>query len=297
MLLKGAKRNSTPEQTALRKEIGCPGSSLWNLTHGLRDHHKLFYDSYFNSNALLEKLKTRNLYACGTIMSNRRIPKDFPANRDMQRGESITKHRNGVYVTKWLDKKAVFFASNYYLPDIGQVSRRNKDRTTTDINSPDCAIEYTKHMGGIDRSNRSVQVYSRKRWSKKHNWHRIFFHFLDLCVTNAFYLYKSHREALNQPYMALKFFKKVLADQLTKDQKLAEICRKQGRRAVQTFDFTHPTRYANIYHELGYEPDMNKRKRCWYCWNVRNRLQSRTSHSCKTCNVALCMSIHFLSYN
>lgn len=110
---------------------------MLNLIDGLRDHHKMFFDStYFNSIALLEKLKARNIYACGTIMSNRKgILKDFPKNRAMKRGDSITKHRDGVYVTKWMDKKAVMFGSNYYIAQVGIVNRRNKDRTVTAINS------------------------------------------------------------------------------------------------------------------------------------------------------------------
>lgn len=225
-------------------------------------------------------------------MSNRKgIPKDFPKNRAMKRGESITKHRNGVYVTKWMDKKAVMFGSNYYIAQVGIVNRRNKDRTVTAINSPYCAIEYTAHMGGVDRSNRAVQAYSRKRWSRTHNWHRIFFHLLDLAVTNAFVLYKCHRSELpkNQK-MSLKKFKKRLADQLVKSQKLFELCRRQGRRDVQSIDNSHPLRFSSIFHQIGYDPNKLKRKNCWYCYNVRNKQQINTFHSCKTCKVPLCIS-------
>ena len=71
-------KNPTHEQNALSKEIGCGGSALWNLTGGLRDYHKLFFDSI----ALLEKLETRNIYACGTIKSNRKsMPINFPTDR------------------------------------------------------------------------------------------------------------------------------------------------------------------------------------------------------------------------
>lgn len=58
---KGAMKNPTPEQSALSKEIGGGGSALWNLTDGLRDNHKLFFDRFFNSIALLEKLENRNI--------------------------------------------------------------------------------------------------------------------------------------------------------------------------------------------------------------------------------------------
>lgn len=149
-------------------------------------------------------------------------------------------------------------------------------------------------MGGVDRSNRAVQAYSRKRWSRTHNWHRIFFHLLDLAVTNAFVLYNCHRSELpkNQK-MSLKKFKKRLADQLVKNQKLFELCRKQGRREVQTIDNSHPFRYSNIFHQLGFEN--TKRNKCWYCYNVCNNQRKDTFFSCKTCKVPLCVGKKWLN--
>lgn len=113
-----------------------------------------------------------------------------------------------------MPRKTVMFALNYHKDEIGTVLRRNKDRTNTAIDSRNIAIEYTKHMGGVDRSNRSVQVYSRKRWSTKHNWHRILFHLIDLWVVNSFILYKYHRSNPDGDRMTLKLLKKKLADQL-----------------------------------------------------------------------------------
>ena len=112
-------------------------------------------------------------------------------------------------------------------------------------------------------------------------------HLLDLAVTNSFILYKWHHTNDNNRYqgMSLKTFKKRLADQLVKNQKLAELCRKQGRREIRSFDNSHPLRYRNILHQLGYEPDMNKRKNCWYCYNVRNKQTIKTYYSCKTCKI------------
>ena len=45
---------------------------------------------------------------------------------------------------------------------------------------------------------------------------------------------------------------------------------------------------------IEYEPNnKNNRKRCWYCYNIRNERKD-TYHSCKTCKVPLCISKKFL---
>ena len=50
--------------------------SLSQSIHGR--HHQLYYDNYFSSISLLEKLLAQNTYACGTIrVRSLRKPKSF----------------------------------------------------------------------------------------------------------------------------------------------------------------------------------------------------------------------------
>ena len=49
----------------------------------------VYFDNFFSSVALLEKLKTENTYACGTIRSNRKgLAGNMLADSQMKRGDS-----------------------------------------------------------------------------------------------------------------------------------------------------------------------------------------------------------------
>ncbi|KAJ8950040.1 hypothetical protein NQ314_008046 [Rhamnusium bicolor] len=53
-------------------------------------------------------------------------------------------------------------------------------------------------MGGVDKADMLKSRYEVDRKSKKW-WHRIFFYFLDLCVVNAYIIYKSRSEGARLP--------------------------------------------------------------------------------------------------
>jgi hypothetical protein len=91
-----------------------------NLASKLSEpYHQLYYDNYFSSIPLLQKLSNKRLYGCGTIRTNRKnLPKDFPLDKNMQRGELITKHNSSIYVTKWKDNRSVFMAANFHYGNV-----------------------------------------------------------------------------------------------------------------------------------------------------------------------------------
>lgn len=243
--------------------------------------HQVYFDNFFNSFDLLEKLKSKQLYGCGTIRNNRKgLPVDFPADKNMARGEVAIRHKDGLYAMKWCDNKSVLLASNFYVPGFAMVSRTIKGSNNIDVECPNLIQNYNKYMGGVDLSDRLVQTYARDRQSKK-NWHRIFFHFLDLCVVNAFLLYKEHY--VNSS--SLLRFKKRLADELCQEQRKRHAEKAKRTRIVKTTDSLHILRYVNCYHEHGFS---ETRRQCWLCWNERNKMNNRTYSMCKTCQVVLC---------
>ena len=127
------------------------------------------------------------------------------------------KHRNGIYITKWMDNKAVMFGSK--LPQL---------------------LEKIK----IERQQQSILLMSEV--DGRQNTTGIEFCRVESCCVES---------------------------------SLFELCGKQGRRRVDTHDDDHPLRYANIFHEVEYK---NKKKYCYYCYNVRNKQLVKTYYSCKT---------------
>ena len=141
--------------------------------------------------------------------------------------------------------------------------------------------QYNHYMGGVDHSDRLVETYARDRWSKFHNWHRLFFHFMDLCVVNSYILYKIHH---GDDSCTHKMFKKHLADQLCEQQRADYAKNKRKSREVNASN-TFPMRYVNCYHE----PKVETKRRCWLCWKDE-KVHHDSVFSCATCGISLCMN-------
>ncbi|CAF3458405.1 unnamed protein product [Rotaria socialis] len=150
-------------------------------------NHQLFFDnSYFTSLQLLYKLRRKKVSATGTICSDRKyFPTKLKKGEKLERSDYRYLTSNGVSVIKWMDKKEVFIASNYFDPAVeSEVSRRDKDGNRKQISCPLAIVQYNKYMGDVDLSDQKIKYYTIDRKSKR-NWMRIFFHFLVNIPANA----------------------------------------------------------------------------------------------------------------
>ena len=76
-------------------------------------HHRLYFDNYFTSITLLDKLLVRGTYSCGTIRTNR---KNFPSEiseeaKKFERGGSVFRQCGKIVATAWKNNKVVNIAS------------------------------------------------------------------------------------------------------------------------------------------------------------------------------------------
>ncbi|KAL4125843.1 hypothetical protein QTP88_010083 [Uroleucon formosanum] len=97
-------------------------------------------------------------------------------------------HTKNLMVLKWLDRREVFMLSTLFnnkLGDSGKV-----DKNGVNIKKPKCIVNYNACMGSIDKTDMlhsSVEcVRKTLKWGRK-----IFFHLIDLCLLNAFFIYKT----------------------------------------------------------------------------------------------------------
>ena len=92
-------------------------------------NRQLFFDSYFNSVQLLYQLRKQRISATGTIRSDRKyFPTELKKSEKLERGDYRYLTSNGVSIIKWMDKKEVLVASNYFDPTVSdKVSRQSKD--------------------------------------------------------------------------------------------------------------------------------------------------------------------------
>ncbi|XP_018306394.1 piggyBac transposable element-derived protein 4-like [Mycetomoellerius zeteki] len=252
------------------------------------DNHRVFFDNFFTSTELMISLKTENIMACGTVRSNRvGLPKTQKKDKDMVRGEhEFRSSYKGLVWLKWKDNRVVSLLSNFHDPSVTiDVNRRMKDGSTKIISCPEMVKEYNKHMGYVDKADMLKSLYEVDRKSKKW-WLRIVWHFVDVCVTNAFIIYKQSSSANN---LSLKKFRLALVDGLIG----GSVPTKKGRKrssadCAQTCkpQVSLEKRHASAAH-MPQMIEEKKSRRCTHCSTKINRRV--TKWKCSTCNVPLCL--------
>lgn len=261
------------------------GRVVMDLTNTLQGKfHRIYFDNFFSSVPLMEDLLETGRYACGTTRSNRKFLPTVLSDNVMKRGDvDFSTRSDGVSCTKWKDKRAITFLSNHHdAAEMGTIERKEKDGTKIMIQCPLIVKEYNKHMGYVDKADMLKSFYEIDRKSKKW-WHRIFWHFVDVSVVNAFILYNIRHPKVTQ----LKLFRLDVANGL--------IGANQGQSALgrKRSATTPPNRYkTNVPKELRFDknahlPVKSTSKRCAHCSTAKS--PHRTRWMCVCCKVGLCM--------
>lgn len=162
--------------------------------------HELFMDNYYNSYGLSQKLLDLKTHTVGTLRKSRKENPKNVMNKKIKKGEHVWVRKNNVYVSKWVDKRAVTMITTKDHPKMINVANKRGQLKRKPIE----VVSYNAFMSGIDRADQMVSYYSspRKclRWYKK-----VFFHLLDLTVWNSFYLYRKYKMNNSKKYEFLHF--------------------------------------------------------------------------------------------
>ncbi|XP_026805825.1 piggyBac transposable element-derived protein 1-like [Rhopalosiphum maidis] len=144
----------------LVKSVGFGGSVVLHLTQNVPpNRHFLYFDNYFSSFGLFERLQQLNIYAVGTIRSNWFAQSPFLSDKQMRkmgRGAAfeVTTDMNhcNIGLLKWFDNKAVTLGSNYVTSgDVDKVERWDKKKKAyVEIERPEIMnIDSTKTQGTL----------------------------------------------------------------------------------------------------------------------------------------------------
>ncbi|XP_045103522.1 piggyBac transposable element-derived protein 3-like isoform X4 [Portunus trituberculatus] len=271
----GKGENNDPN---MRKEFGLGGEVVLRLTEHLHNkNHKLFFDNYFTSFSLLEVLQGLKIQACGTVRQTR---KDFPilaGDKKLKRGQfDYRSTPNGLTVYKWMDKKAVLMASNYHGIEATTVKRTEKDRKKAIVPCPQVVKDYNDNMGGVDKHDMLRQLYGTNRKSMKW-WHRIFWGLLDMCIVNAYVVYKESHGSL-----PLLDFRRDLAQGLLTYSK--ECSRGAPKRRKTDYTIPPSVRLSNT--GIHWPKFIGKKGRCEVC--SKKGVESRPISICSHCGIHLC---------
>ena len=260
-------------------------------------NRQLFFDSYFNSLVLLFKLRRQQIPATGTIRSDRKyFPTELKKREKLERGDYRYLTSNGVSVVKWMDKKEVFVASNYFDPTAsGEVSRRGKDGSRRQISCPLAIVQYNKYMGGVDLPDQKIKCYMIDRKSKR-NWIRIFLHFLSVSMMNSFVYYKQFSNSNIRTVEYVSSVSTALIGNYCSRKRLGRPLAMSNQKKMRIEKSMSDTENSETPQLLAHMPEIiSTYRRCAYC-STKER-EKRTNVMCTFCGVCLCVKNCFSLYH
>jgi hypothetical protein len=251
------------------------------------EYRKVYFDNYFSSMPLMHDLKERKLYACGTVRKDRKgLPNDFKTDKMMKRGDSDWRMtEKGVVSVKWMDKKGIHFLSNFHDPEQTTfVQRRAKDGTSEEISCPELVKDYNQNMGHVDKADMLKSCYEIDRKSKRW-WLRIFWHFIDVTIVNAFILFRQRCDGRS---MELKEFRIAVARGLIGIPKREKRGRKSDEAECSQRKYKRQVPLETRYVESSHMPMYGTSLRCASCSTKSE--PHRTKWRCTMCKVGLCLN-------
>lgn len=261
-------------------------------------NYRLYFDNYFTSLLLLEYFAKQGILSLGTIRRNRIPDCKLPLEKEIskkERGYSVEYvacvEGTDISTVAWKDNKIVTLASSFVgeLPK-SQVSRYDKPhKRYVTIDRPNVVGEYNRHMGGVDLIDSIMGRYKIKLRSKR--WQvRMFYHFLDLAMSNAWLLYKRvHKtKSTNEPLLSSADFREEIGTVLCKMGIKAHVQRRSIEPDIQAKKRKGPAQFmppaAVRQDQVGHWPVwVEKRIRCKF-----PKCSGKSQTICEKCGVALC---------
>lgn len=148
---------------------------LWN------QNREVYFDNYFSSTLLIQKLKVEKTLGCGTIRINQKgLPSEITSDKTLNRGNHDSKYlSDGTAFFKWKDSKPVHIISNFHGSETTTVTRKEKNGTSHPVPCPTAVADYNRFTGDVDLADRLRALYNVERKSRKW-WYRMFFGLIDI---------------------------------------------------------------------------------------------------------------------
>ena len=136
---------------------------------------KLYFDNYFTSFLLLERLSEIKIYGAGTIRINKvsscgLTPKS--QFEKFERGTIESRCSENISLIQWKDSKTVIVASNCHGVEPRKLISRfcKKDSRRKFFRMPHAVAEYNRFMGGVDLFDQMVAAYRIRIRSRRWYW-------------------------------------------------------------------------------------------------------------------------------
>ena len=160
-------------------------------------NHVVYMDRFFTSGPLARDLRSVGIFTVGTV---NRDSAGFPQRLKLSNpspGCYYAERDSDITYYVYNDRRVVCFLSNCFpretMPMYARPKGCHSGHLALTRTMPPVVPAYNKFMGGVDRTNQLCQRYLIDHRCHR-PWMRIFFHLLQLGVSNAYILYKHNAE-------------------------------------------------------------------------------------------------------
>jgi hypothetical protein len=183
--------------------------------------YHVYTDRYYTSLQLAEELLGMKMVTTGTVMpSSKEMPEPLKENKiiKMRQGDVQSFRKSDKLVLAWRDKRTVMILSTFHTGSKDEVIEvPSRYRNKPSIMKPNVVLDYTKHMGGVDRSDHDIASYQFMRRMKK--WYRkMFFWLLEESIVNSYLLYVLVQEQYSKRPITRKKFRQCPVESLVHER-------------------------------------------------------------------------------
>lgn len=145
-------------------------------------------------------------------------------------------HKSKLSVVRWHDNKAATLISSYTdAESVHRIKRYCKNaKRKVDVDYPNIVKEYNKNMGGVDLADMLIALYSIP-FRCMRSYMTIFAQIIDICVNNAWILYRKHanpatkcmrlKDFRYEVYLSLISTNKIVTYQKTDECTMRHMCK------------------------------------------------------------------------
>ena len=173
--------------------LGLGEEAFLQLTKDLeRSFCTVYFDNFFNSPKLIEKLFQKSIYGIGAILANRKQMPKMIDDKQMKRGDCEFLFSGNTMACKWMDNQSVLLLSSILegMNGILSVQRTEKgSKTKSLVPCPKVVKLYNSRMGGVDFMDQRTAAYRMDRRSSVRFYLCIFFDLMNIACVNSYLIY------------------------------------------------------------------------------------------------------------